>query len=496
MPEDIDLSQPTRQSAWAPIFIAGRLVRRIGLANLGFAAVALISGRVPQFILSALVLGAVALAGVSLALWWRRVFSIVDGELIAMKGLVNLERITIPLDRIQSVNLDQQLLHRPIGLVRARIQTAGSQGTEFEFEALDRSTAEALRTQAVRIGAAQEASDPDRDPAAAVADASTPGETEVLILRRTPMELVKVALSRNPLADLAFIGPFYLVVREIADSLGFSEEDVVDAAGNISLPLIVLIPIGIVLYLIVFGSIWIGSTFLRHFALTMWRQGDRLRTTSGLLTTVERSSSFDRIQMVRLRRNPLHRRWGIGILSLPTASATGGGADSMTVPGTTSEEAARLTGMLLPDDVPEHLDSISEKAVQRWQTWIGAAPGLTGVAVGWFVVGPWSLLGFAWIGVVVLLAPRVQRRWSYGLSSQVLEIRHGLVTHHVDRLAIRKTQAVTIERAIFHRRNGLANVVVHTAAGKLTVPHIDVDTALSIRDRIVHRTQTDVRAWM
>lgn len=485
-----DLSAPTRQSVWAAVFIAVRLLRRIGVTNLAVAFVAVTVGRISGLLLFGAAAAALALAAVSLASWWRKVFFVEDDELVVMRGIVNLERVTIPLQRIQAVDIDQQFLHRPIGLVRARLETAGSAGTEFEFEALDQKVAETLRTVALAAGA-------DLEEPGGGRPAETPEDkTGTVVLRRTTADLARVAASRNPIADVAFLVPLIFVVSEVAGAFGITTEDAVSLRDRFDVPIAAMVLGGIVLYVVVFGSVWFGSTLLRYHDLTLRLEGDRLRSTSGMLSRAERSSSLDRIQLLRHRQNPVQRRLGIHNLSLATAAGSAAGAESLVLPGTTTEELSTIQELLALKADSAIIRPISILAVQRWVTWIGVVPAVVVGAAAASLYQWWALAVLLWIGLVGLLARRAHRRWCWLITDQIMEVRHGLLTCRVTAVARYKTQAVSVRRTLFHRRNGLATVAVHTASGDVVVPHIDLDLAHAVRDSVLFDAETDARDWM
>lgn len=483
-------AEPSRESIWSLIFIAGRLLRRVGLANLAIAAVAVLSGRTPVLLLAVAVVGALVLAILSAATWWRRTFHIEGGDLVVTSGLVAIERITIPLSRIQSVHIEQQFLHRPIGLVWARIETAGSAGSEFQFEAIDRPTAIALRHAVTQAGGAGEGAVPER-PVPDTVDAPEPAQ---VLLRRRVRDLVYVALTRNPLADLALVAPLVVLIQELGDALGVTERELLQLRDTVDLPLVALIGLAVVAYLVVFGGLWFGSTLLRYHDLTLVVEGDRLRSTSGLLSRSERSAAFDRIQLIRERQNPLQRRAAISHVTLPTASSLGSRNDSIVLPGTKPEELVGLRSLLLPP-VGGVARPISVLAVQRWITWIGIVPAVAAGLIAWVLVGWRAAAVVLWPLTVALIAPVARRRWRWTLSADTLEVVHGPVVRTRQSLALHKTQAVSLVQTIFHRRHGLATVVIHTAVGDVQLPHLELDRARAVRDRILYRTETELMPW-
>ena len=135
----------TRQSPVAVVFIALRFLRNLGAVNIVFFLVVIGSGRLPFALLGVGTVAVVALAIYTVLAWWRFVFTIEADELLVARGVVAQERLTIPLDRVQSVSINQRFLHRLIGVVSVAVDTAGSSDAELEIDAVDRSRAEALQ---------------------------------------------------------------------------------------------------------------------------------------------------------------------------------------------------------------------------------------------------------------------------------------------------------------------------------------------------------------
>ncbi len=149
------LATPARQAPAALAFVAWRFVRRLGWSAVAALAIFVFNG--PEG-LGVGIVGAVAAAVLlvsSTLSWWRFTFHVEGDEMIVQRGVLSLERLVIPLDRVQSVSTDQRLMHRVLGLVSVTIATVGSAGAEFEIDAIDRPWAEALRRVAsyARAGA-------------------------------------------------------------------------------------------------------------------------------------------------------------------------------------------------------------------------------------------------------------------------------------------------------------------------------------------------------
>ena len=111
------LASPRRQSPLAVVFLAIRLVRQLGWSQLLIIGVLVFNAPVPGGIVVLLPFLALVLFAFSALAWWRYTFIVVDDELRVTKGVLSEDRLTLPLDRVQSVAIEQEFLHRILDVV-------------------------------------------------------------------------------------------------------------------------------------------------------------------------------------------------------------------------------------------------------------------------------------------------------------------------------------------------------------------------------------------
>jgi putative membrane protein len=144
----IDLSEPQRQSPLAIVFLGLRAVRSLGVIQFIVLAFFVARGAADGRLLAFVVLAVGALTTMSVLSWWRYTFQLVDGELVVTSGVLRVDRLTVDVGRIQSIAIEQELLHRMTDLVKVVVDTAGSSQAEFTIDAVARPVAEELRQQA------------------------------------------------------------------------------------------------------------------------------------------------------------------------------------------------------------------------------------------------------------------------------------------------------------------------------------------------------------
>ncbi len=482
----IDLSEPRRQSPLAIVLLGLRAVRSLGVVQIGVALLFIVRGAADGRLV---LVGFVVIAGftgVSVLSWWRYTFRLVDGELLVTKGVLRNDRLTVGVGRIQSIAIEQELLHRLTGLVKVVIDTAGSAQSEFTIDAVERPVAEELLRRATEIGAARPTMGAS-DTATSEAAAAT---TERIVFQHTPHRLAVAALTMSPWAGLALLVPLVAVADQVLEPFG---EELSDVAPDVDVNglgwwLAPVVAVSAVVFVTILN---LGRVFLSDWQLTLRTDDDTLRRTSGLLSLTSTTSSVDRVQVLTSRQNLLQRRAGLQDVQLSNA-----GAGDMRLIGCSDDEfatTATLAGLA-------HAGELAlDRRVHPAEIWLRVRNTLVlaaaVAAVASLLVGWWALASLA-VAMPVWWAIRRHvrnHRWSLGsefaTSSRV-------ISSSTRQAVLRKTNAVRVTQTIFERRRGLASVQMVTAAGTVTVGMLPIEEANAVRDVILHGVEIDRRAWM
>ena len=91
--------------------------------------------------------GFLVLTGAYALVYYLRFQYSVEGEvLVVQKGVIQRERLQVPFDRIQTIQLFQGPIQQVFGLTGLRVDTAGSSGSELQLVAIRKEAAEALQS--------------------------------------------------------------------------------------------------------------------------------------------------------------------------------------------------------------------------------------------------------------------------------------------------------------------------------------------------------------
>jgi uncharacterized protein len=133
--------------------------------------------------------------------------------------------------------------------------------------------------------------------------------------------------------------------------------------------------------------------------------------------------------------------------------------------------------------------------------WLWRAQGALATAVTLFLAGvlrsdlpggsAWLLLPVAVFLVGVVAVPELRwSRWRYEVRDEEIDLRHGTVTITRTLIPMLRVQHVDTTRGPLDQILGLATVVVHTAAGRTTIPALDDEYAGRLRDQIATLART------
>lgn len=497
----ISLAEPQRQSLLAVLFLALRVIRGIGFIQLGVGVVFLVS-RSPSIVVLVGVVFLVGIVTFGLATlsWWRYTFQIDNGELVVHRGVVSQDRLTVPLDRVQSVSIEQKLLHRVVGLVQVSLDTAGASSAEFTIDAIDRPVAMALQRAAADFRTAGQEGEHTAAPGDAPVGAdgdfpsgapvpAPPTQPDRVVLKHDPLRLVKIALTQMPLSGLAVIAPLFAFGDSIFERIPF---DLPEIDFEVGAWLFWFVPVALVGVIIVSMILNLLSVLLNNWNLTITSTAAGLRRDAGLLSTTSRASSIPRVQRISISQGPIERIIGLQNTTLHTL-----GEGDFDVPGCTEAQAAELREIALDgsDGVPVLNRGVS--MMQVFKDVRNASVFLVLLAVAlWFVIGWWSLLLLVFIGTTWLSSRRQTRLRRWAVDDDAVADRREFIGWQSDEALLRKVNAVSVRQSLFERKRGLATVNINLAGSTISIGMIPLEDAQAVRDRALFVAETDRRAFM
>jgi len=400
-----------------------------------------------------------------------------SGQVQLRTGLLQRKVLSLPRNRIRSVQSDARLLHRMMGLTVLRVSTGQEAKGEHDSGAFELNAVrvdEVPRLRSILLAASTQPA--DAATAEPVADGGVLARWQPSWLRYSPLSvsgLLTIAAAGGVLYQSGFIGPLQHW-RPIESALTSVQR--LSVAGIVGVIVVVVLAASVVLAVL--------RSLLTWGNLVLSRQADALHLRHGLLRVRERTYDMSRLRGGTLRQPVLVRIFGGARLDAVMTGVHGAGESSVLLPPcpvATAESV--LTGLVGdPDVVTGPLRGHGRRAAsRRWTRALGvpvllgaaiaAAAALWGISVvpvwvwpTWIAVTAWcALLAADRIGA---LGHRVDGSW--------LVMRSGSVERRRDCIATAGIISWTVRQSPFQRRVGVATLVAATAAGIKRYPLIDV----------------------
>ncbi len=417
----------------------------------------------PLWTVAALALTALLGAG----RWFTTTYRIAPDEVQLRAGVLQRKVLSVPRNRIRSVQTDARLLHRLLGLAVLRVSTGReAQGDSvFELDAVEVSQVPRLR--AILLAEAPQA--PDQ-----------PVRAATVLARWQPSWLRYAPLSLSGLLTMAVaIGVVYqsgavaaLQHSRLAQS-GLDAAHRLGVAGTVAVIAVVALVASVVLAVL--------RSLLTYGNLVLLRRADVLHLRHGLLRLREHTYDMNRLRGGTLRQPLLVRAVGGARLDAVMTGVHGAGESSVLLPPCPAATAESvLTGLVGdPNVVTGPLRGHGRRAAaRRWKRALGL-PVVAGgaLAVVAATVGAPAWLWSAWVAVVAwcaLLAADRVRALGHRVDGRWLVMRAGSLERRRDCLATAGIIGWTVRQSPLQRRAGVANLVAATAAGTKRYPLIDV----------------------
>jgi putative membrane protein len=411
-------------------------------------------------------------------------YAIVDGAFVLRSGLVFRQVRTIPLARIQNINLKRNVLQRLLKVATLQIETASGSGVEAELSVVGDAEAERLAEALQGVSRLRNGAERDR----------------TLVYAATPGQLFFAGATQNRAGHIVV---FFLGLLQYVDDI---VRHLVGRLFRFPGPILALVPgvtaavvIGTVSLVLLLMAGWVFSvigSFVGDFGFTLRSEGGLLRLRHGMFTQLESAVPARRVQALRIDAPILQRRLGYCQVYAESAGSyqekSAGGSAKLCplLERTAAESLARLVfPSVRLDEVgwqrvsPLMVRRGFVRAVLVWAFFIGA------VAIGWN--------SLVWLA---LLPALIHARWVAGRRYLVTGYAHedgfvysrtGVWRRRVVAVPEDRIQSATVSQSPFQRRWGLTDLNFVTAGAthhaKVEIADLPEAEAIRLQDALLNQ---------
>ncbi len=408
--------------------------------------------------------------------WFTTTYRIEPDEVQLRTGVLQRKVVSVPRNRIRSVQTDARLLHQALGLTVLRVSTGQQASGDTEF-ALDAVRAEEVpRLRSILLA----------DSLAPVDETGDQQQSQGRLLARWhPSWLRYSPLSFTGLAMiLAAVGVVYQAGLGAALEHSRIAESGRDATQRFGV--VASVAVAVVVVLLVSVVLSVLRSLVTFGNLTLRRDADVLHLQHGLLRKREHTFDMRRLRGGTLRQPLLVRLLGGARLDAVMTGVAGAGEASLLLPPCPAAKAESVLTELIDDAdaVSGPVRGHGAAATRRRWTRGLALPLVVAVALivaAAFVPVPawaWILVALLAVCCALLSADRV-RGLGHRVDGRWLVARAGSLERRRDCIAAEGIIGWTVRQTFFQRRAGVATLIAATAAGVKHYQVIDVPAGLS-----------------
>jgi putative membrane protein len=415
--------------------------------------------------------------------WFTTTYRVTPTQIQVRRGLLGRSTLSVPRDRVRTVDVTSHLMHRVLGLARITIGTGQTDRKKEDGLRLDALTTEAavrLRNELLHEGR-HVTSPRTGNTAATVGSSDAPPRR--LIARLDP---AWVRYAPFTLSGLVTIGVFAGFLANVVNQAHVNPANV-GAVRTVSddlakLPLVFAVIVVLLIVIVIVSLLSAGGYLLAFWDFQLTRDGATLHVTRGLLTTRATTIEARRLRGAEISEPILLRRVrGARAIAITTGLRVGRGAErggSVLLPAAPAEEVDRVVADVIETSAPPGVALIRHGPRARRRR-INRALLVTGVLTAVLIVLWWFAnwpIGFPIGGLVIfLLALPVAldryRNLGHALGDGFLVTRQGSLVRRRYMLATAGIIGWNERMSFFQRRAGLVTLIATTAAGR---QHYDV----------------------
>ncbi len=497
-----DFSRPQRQSISGIVIMAAHTLQQLVRAL--FIPLAIFVIKAPANILAYTGIGLAVLIIIILIFsylsYLRFTFFLDDQkqEFIINKGVFNRTLLTIQLDKIQQVNINQSLLQKLIGVYSLQIDTPGGDSNEVSIKAIDEKIAYNLKERL--LDGQSLFSDENLD------EKLSPKE-QTLFLKLSPLTLLKVGLTSHYLSSLILLTGFlYAVFHNAKELLRAFDTDKgqIEAAIETGATLF-SVGILVAIFLAVLLIINVIRTFVTFFDFTITKHKLSLLLSFGLFSRKNTLLNPHKVQITSYSQNYFQKKFNLINLQLQQADsgekkkAKDVAKSIIHIPGCSTAEKDELLRIIFGEMPREgKIFSPNFRFLNLPIFFMGILP--VGIfSIFWFnfqVVKPYYPLAIAYFLLVILSTFISYKRHRLSVNQDFIIKKSGIWDISKQIIVPHKIQSITTFQYPWHKGVDVGHVNLHTAAGVIHFKYGNYTNIKQLVNYWLYQVESGSEEWM
>ncbi|TQR21464.1 PH domain-containing protein [Psychrobacillus vulpis] len=405
--------------------------------------------------------------------WKRFSYWFEEEELRIEYGLFVKKKRYIPFERIQSLNYTEGIFHRPFGLVKVKVETAGGGPTkeaEAELTAITKEAADQIKKEMIRAKNKQPV---EMDNEVEVQEVVKEQKRPVF---KMSMKDLFVLASTSGGVGVFFSGlavfasqfsnviPYDIIYDEIVVFIRFGA---------------LIVALAIFLVLLVAWIVSVVITLINYYDFTIRVEDNEIIITRGLLEKKKITLPLSRIQGVRVVENPLRQLTGYATVIVDSAGGSLAEKDEK-IRILPLVKKSKINPVLEQIFMDLHLEPSFTKVPKRSRKFFYRLDFLWIIPIAAAVIYffyPYGLLSLLLFPLSFLFGIWQHRTAAYAVEGQQLVMRYRIFSKVTVWMEKRRIQSMTERATYFQKKKNVSTIITTIKSGVggaiTTVPHLD-----------------------
>jgi putative membrane protein len=391
-------------------------------------------------------------------------------EFVVKKGVFRKEYLSIPIQKIQQVNINQTLIQKLIRVYSLGIETAGSNEKEVDIRAISHEQALAIKERLLDHGSS-DVFENSIDTNKSISHDTKP------FIKLSFLTLLKIGLVSNYGRSIAlligFLGTMYNGLHDVITSFQLDENEI-----NSTLEQgFALVSVGIIIGFLIVAVLLINifSTIFKHYQFEISKHRKLLSISSGLLSKKNKIINPQKTQIITYSQNFFQRKMNFYDMFIKQASSVEVSPNqqdlSVEVPGCSKEERDQILDILL--NKQPVLDGFYVKNYRFFLRVLfsGMLMPIAIYIIFALKITPEIRTYEAFVYLYALLLG-IYSYFSYKnarlyVTKDFVVVRSGAWDVSNEILQNYKIQGITLKQPFWYQKADVGHVILHTAAGDL-----------------------------
>ncbi|WP_438313279.1 PH domain-containing protein [Sporosarcina sp. FA9] len=404
--------------------------------------------------------------------WKRFVYWFEDDELRIEYGLFVKKKRYIPFDRIQSLDYTEGILHRPLKLVKVKVETAGNTSSLKSEAELTAITKEAASVIEAKMAEAKR-----RKTSVAVDEGELQEENVTIVKPVFTMSMKNLLLLATTSGGIGLILSGVLIfIVQFSEFIPY-ETMYNELAGFVKFGTL-LIVIAVFFGFLVVWAISVAMTYLSYYNFSVTIEKEDLVITRGLIEKKRATVPLNRVQSVRIIENPFRQLFGYASVVIDNAGGgLGEGAKINLFPLVKKTEIYGPLKEVFPDLIIEKPTNKLPARGKRYYYRIDFLWMVPVIGALTYFFFPFGLLSLLLIPVIVLFGLWQHRSAAYDVSGNQLTMQFRGFSLQTTYLLKKRIQSMEMKQNYFHKKKSVATLSARIKSGatmfNAQVSHMD-----------------------